>query len=487
MTFRGASRRGFMAGVGATLSRDWRSAAAAPDFKTVEPGVLTIANSNEMPMIAMEDGKLIGSDAEIIATIAKKMGLGVISAQMEWSATVQSVKSGRADIMIGNMGWTPARAAVLPITDAIYLPGTLVCMKMDKPFTTSFSVNDMKGHSIGTVNGFTIVPEMKKLPGMCEVKLYDNSDGCVRDVVAGRLDFGVLDGPLVDYLILKNPNWSLKQVPIAPDPAFPQLTSKQHTVMGMNQENYDLFDAVNAGVKWMWRTKQNAALMKKYGIEQPGLSGPAGEESAHRRGPRRRGQRDRARRAHDKGFLVPVRLMMSGPTGGCAGRPGPGRRPDQALRRDRRPQGRRSRRPRRREGRDHRAERFGQDHAAALRRASRAADLGTRRHRRRADRREARQRALAGDVGPGDRRNPRRNRHGVPALQPVPASDGAGKRHARPHPRAEAQPRRGRAAGSRTAPQGRPRAQGRRLSGEVVRRPAAARGDRSVVGHAAAG
>jgi ABC-type amino acid transport substrate-binding protein len=259
-----------MVGMGATvLTASRRSAIAAPTFKTVEPGVLTLANSNEMPMIAVEDGKLIGSDAEIITTIAKKMGLGVKSAQMEWSATVQSVKSGRADVMLGNMGWTPARAQALLITDAIYYAGTFVCMKQDKPFTTGITVNDVKGHSIGTVTGFTIVPEMKKLPGVGEVKLYDNSDGCVRDVVAGRLDFAVLDGPLVDYLILKNPNWNLKQVPIVPDAAFPQLTSKQHTVMGMNQENFDLFDAVNAGVKWLWQTKQNGELMRKYGIGNP--------------------------------------------------------------------------------------------------------------------------------------------------------------------------------------------------------------------------
>jgi polar amino acid transport system substrate-binding protein len=269
MAFSQSSRRGFMVGMGATLlAASRRSAFAAPEFKTVEPGVLTIANSNEMPMIAMEDGKLIGSDAEIIATIAAKLGLGVKSAQMEWSATVQSVKSGRADIMMGNMGWTPARAAALLITDAIYFAGSMVCMKQDQPFT-SFTVNDAKGHSIGTVNGFTIVPEMKKLPGVGEVKLYDNSDGCVRDVVAGRLDFAVLDAPLVDYMILKNPNWNLKQVPMLHDDAFPQITNKQHTVMGMNQQNFDLFDAVNAGVKWMWKTKQNAELMKKYGIANP--------------------------------------------------------------------------------------------------------------------------------------------------------------------------------------------------------------------------
>lgn len=269
MAFCHSSRRGFMVGIGATLlAASGRSTLAAPSFKTVEPGILTLANSNEMPMIAMEDGKLVGSDAEIIATIAAKLGLGVKSAQMEWSATVQSVKSGRADVMLGNMGWTPARAQALLITDAIYYAGTFVCMKKDKPFN-SFSINDAKGHSIGTVTGFTIVPEMKKLPGVGEVKLYDNSDGCVRDVVAGRLDFAVLDAPLVDYMILKNPDWNLKQVPMVPDPAFPQLTSKQHTVMGMNQQNFDLFDAVNAGVKWLWKTKQNAVLMQKYGIGNP--------------------------------------------------------------------------------------------------------------------------------------------------------------------------------------------------------------------------
>ncbi len=135
-----------MAGVGAAvLAGSGRRAWAETSFKTVTPGVLTIANSGEMPMISMEDGKLVGSDAEIVATIAKKLGLGVVSAQMEWSATVQSVKSGRADIMCGNMGWTPARAAVLLITDAIYYAGAFVCMKKDMPFTSAITIADIKG------------------------------------------------------------------------------------------------------------------------------------------------------------------------------------------------------------------------------------------------------------------------------------------------------------------------------------------------------
>ena len=270
MTFWRSSRRGVMTGMGATLlAATRRRAVAAPPFKTVEPGLMTIANSNEMPTIAMEDGKLIGSDAEIIAAIAKKMGLGVKSAPMEWSATVQSAQSGRADIVLGNMAWTPARAEMLLITDAIYYGAGGVSMKKDKPFTTRMSVNNVKGFSIGTVTGYSIVPEMKRLPSVSDAKLYDNFDSCMRDLVAGRLDFALFDPLRVDYMIIRNPSWNLKMVPFAADPGFPQLTSKQQTVMGMNQENFDLFDAVNAGVRWIWQTRQNAAMLQKYGMSRP--------------------------------------------------------------------------------------------------------------------------------------------------------------------------------------------------------------------------
>lgn len=263
-------RRSFVIGtalLGTVASRP-RQGRAAPNFKTVSPGVLTVAINGDMPMTSVKDGLLIGTDGEMIAAIAQKLGLVAKPSLMEWSATIESVRTGRTDIMLGNMGWTPVRARVMLVTDAIYYAGQFVTMKHDIPLTKA-TIGDMKGRSIGTVTGFTIVPEMKKVPGTTDVKLYDTTDGCIRDVVAGRLDFAVLDAPTVDYMILQNPGWGLKQVPIVRDTAFPQLTSKQHTVMGMNQDNPDLFDAVNEGVKWLWQTKLNAKLLAKYGVANP--------------------------------------------------------------------------------------------------------------------------------------------------------------------------------------------------------------------------
>ena len=268
---REVGRRSFVAGMfavggGAALLRSAR--AEAPQFKTVTPGTLTVAINGDMPMTSVKDGKLIGTDGEMISVIGQKLGLNVKPSLMEWSATIESIRSGRADVMLGNMGWTPVRAKVMLLTDAIYYAGTFATMKKDVPLD-HVTIGDMKGHSIGTVTGFTIVPEMKKVPGTTDVKLYDTSDACIRDVVAGRLDFAVLDAPTVDYMILQNPGWGLKQIPVAHDNDFPQLTSKQHTVMGLNQENPDLFDAVNTGVKWLWKTKQNAELLAKYGVGNP--------------------------------------------------------------------------------------------------------------------------------------------------------------------------------------------------------------------------
>ena len=165
------------------------------------------------------------------------------------------------------------RAKVLLLTDAIYYVGKQVAMNKNNPLA-KMTIGDMKGHNIGTVSGFTIVPDLKKIPGITDVKLYDTTDACIRDVLAGRLDFAMLDAPTVDYMILQNPNWGMKQIPLLYDAAFPVLTRKDVIVMGMNESNPDLFDAVNDGVKWMWKTKLNVNTLVKYGLSNPDYLSP---------------------------------------------------------------------------------------------------------------------------------------------------------------------------------------------------------------------
>jgi ABC-type amino acid transport substrate-binding protein len=157
----------------------------------------------------------------------------------------------------------------MQLTDAVYYTGKFTLMRRDMMSGDRLTLEDLKGHSVGTVTAFTIVPELKKIPGTSDVKLYDNTDSCVRDIRAGRLDFAFLDTPTVGYMIAQNPEWDLKLLPTAPFPGFKLLGQKQISVFGMSPENSDLFDAVNAGVGWLWRSGGIGHILSQYGMGNP--------------------------------------------------------------------------------------------------------------------------------------------------------------------------------------------------------------------------
>ncbi len=262
----GSRRHGLMALVAGGIALAGTQAQAAPP-KTVEPGKLTIGINGDMPMTSVKDGKLIGTDGELIAAIAGKLGLEVNVVQMEWSALIQATKQGKVDLMLGSMGWTKERSEVMLLSDPIYYFGTFLLQKKTSSYST---FADMKGHSVGTVTGFTLVPELKSVPGIGEVKLYDTSDGVMRDVLAGRLDMAVLDPGLVQYAISQHPEWDIHQVALKPEPdKFPIMSTKYYSIMGMYKELGELETAINAEIQKAWASCENVASMSRYGLGDP--------------------------------------------------------------------------------------------------------------------------------------------------------------------------------------------------------------------------
>ena len=178
--------------------------------QTGTPGVLKVAFNGDMPMTGQDaNGNLIGTDGSLMVFIAENLGLKVEPHLMEWSAEIQSTKQGKTDIMHGAMGWIESRTKIMLLTDPIYYFGTAATMKKGNNWTT---FADMKGRCVSTVSGFTLVPELKSVEGIGEVKLYDTTDGALRDLIAGRCDMALLDPPLIQLAINENPDWNLQQL-----------------------------------------------------------------------------------------------------------------------------------------------------------------------------------------------------------------------------------------------------------------------------------
>jgi polar amino acid transport system substrate-binding protein len=259
---RGGLAAGLVTGVG------WSSASAAPAFKTINSGHLTVAALGELPASGLDNGKLIGTDGEIVVAIAAKLGLTVQPVMMDNASTIESVRSGRADIMIGNMRWTDKRAEVMALTDPAYYVTYGMVTRKDSKLSSTITIADLKGGRLGTLTGASSSADLKKIPDTSDVRFYDNSEAVLRDIIANRLDFGVLDPTLIAYSTMKNPNLNLKHIVVAPDPAFPTLTSRTQTVFGMPLDNPDLLDAMDAGLTWIWKTKQNQKIFAQYGLTE---------------------------------------------------------------------------------------------------------------------------------------------------------------------------------------------------------------------------
>ena len=237
---------------------------ANAEVKTIEAGKLTIGMNGDMPMTQIKDGKLSGTDGELMVWVAQKIGLEPKPVQMDWAALIEATKQGKLDVMHGAMGWLEARTKIMILSEPIYYFGTLLAQKEENNFTT---FADMKGRKVGTVTGFTLVPELKTVEGIGEVKLYDTSDGVMQDLLAGRIDMAILDPPLVQYAIFQHPEWKIKQLPLQPEPdRYPVMSTKYNVIFGINKNEPELAEAINGAIKQVWADCLNVKTMAKYGL-----------------------------------------------------------------------------------------------------------------------------------------------------------------------------------------------------------------------------
>lgn len=261
--FTNPGRRKFLisAGSGVLLSQVGPVFAQKKSFKTIEPGVLTVAMTGDVPMSSVENGKIVGMDGDVIAAIAERMGLVAKPSLMEWVATIEAVRTGRADVMIGNVGWTQKRSEIIALTDPVYF---LTRSLVQRKGAGISKVSDLVGKKVGTVQGFVSIPDLRRVPGIESFNLYDSPDACIRDLMAGRLDAAPLDGVVMDYVLKNNPDWGLEQRAIEPDPEYAFLTGRNHAVFGMGMENCELFHAVNEGIAWAHETGVIRTALAKY-------------------------------------------------------------------------------------------------------------------------------------------------------------------------------------------------------------------------------
>ena len=243
-------------------------------FELAADGKLTVAFTGDMPGSGWQDGKLVGYDGEIMQKIADKLGLKIQPALMEWSGTIASVQASRVDVMLGTMGWTEQRTKIMTLSEPIHYfrNGIMQSSKTDWD-----KLSDLENKKVGTITGFSFVPELKKIPGL-QLALYDTSDAAVRDLIAGRIDAVIGDPPVVSYAIKQNPSWNMHFLAFTDsNPDYPLLTGLGQVVYGFNKKNDDLRQKVDAVIDDMWKTCEMKTIGERYGLSADVWYKPVGQ------------------------------------------------------------------------------------------------------------------------------------------------------------------------------------------------------------------
>ncbi|MDE2334030.1 MAG: transporter substrate-binding domain-containing protein [Rhodospirillales bacterium] len=161
--------------------------------KTLVVGI----NPNLPPLGSFNSqNKIQGFDVDVANKLGQMLGVKVKFVQVNSADRIPFLITGKADLMMGALTRTPARAKVIDFSVPIQTEALSALVKADSSFKTIADLNSKKVRLI-EVRGTTPVDYVKKNLPNAQVTLFDNYPDAVRAFEQGRGD-AIID--VVDYL-----------------------------------------------------------------------------------------------------------------------------------------------------------------------------------------------------------------------------------------------------------------------------------------------
>ncbi|MFJ6892572.1 substrate-binding periplasmic protein [Streptomyces hokutonensis] len=254
---------------------------------TLTPGVLKVAVEPYAPYTTEQGGRIVGLDGDILTYIAKKLGLQVKPQVTDFAGMLAGVQSHRVDITVGGVAWSADRQKQGLFTDPPYYSPPAMAVRSGKTYKT---VADLKGRSLGTVDGYVWVKSIQAVPG-AELHAYPDANGVFDDLGAGRIDVGFLDPLIIIAAQKQRPDLKIATEYLTPPTAAEvkakpalQYFEPYQTGFYLPKKATKLERAISAQIDAMYKNGELAKLVKKYGGDPEQFLKPAADMAAARRG-----------------------------------------------------------------------------------------------------------------------------------------------------------------------------------------------------------
>jgi polar amino acid transport system substrate-binding protein len=254
---------------------------------TLTPGVIKVAVQPYAPYTSVQGGKIVGLDGDILTYVAKKLGLQIKPQVTDFAGMLAGVQSHRVDVTIGGVAWSADRQKQGLFTDPPYYSPPAMAVRSGKSYKT---VDDLKGLSLGTVEGYVWVKSIQSVPG-AELHAYPDATGVLDDLGAGRVDVGFLDPLIIIAAQQQRPELKISTQYLTPPtaaevkakPAYAYFQPYQ-TGFYLPKQATKLEKAVSAQIDAMYENGEMAKLVEKYGGDPEQFLKPSADVATARRG-----------------------------------------------------------------------------------------------------------------------------------------------------------------------------------------------------------
>ena len=226
------------------------SCAAKDDSKLV-----MATNAEFPPYEYMEDGKIVGIDAEIAAAIAEKLGLELVIDNMEFNSIITAVTTGAADFGLAGMTVTEDRLKEVDFSISYASGVQSIIVKDGSAITTvddlyAEGVTYKVGVQLGTTGDIYASDDF----GADRVTQYNNGNEAILALQKGDVDCVIIDNEPAKAFVAANEG--LKVL----DTAY----AEEDYAACFAQSNDALCSAVNAAIEELISDGTIDAIIEKY-------------------------------------------------------------------------------------------------------------------------------------------------------------------------------------------------------------------------------
>ncbi|WP_183407743.1 substrate-binding periplasmic protein [Nocardioides marmoriginsengisoli] len=240
---------------------------AHPDVQTLEKGELNVLVYVTPPYTTKEGSTYGGVEGTLVKEIAKLECLEIKEKSVAAAAGLASIQAGRADIVIGGIYYTEDRAQTLGLSAPVYRDGMALLSKDSLGGT----LDELRGKTIGVIQGYLWNEDFQKALGSGNVKLYQDSASLLTDVKNGRVDAAVLTSAEAGYRAAQDS--SLKVTGFQASPEIAASASQNNVVMALPKDKTALISVVNDDIKTLVDNGAVAKALEDNGMD-PALAGP---------------------------------------------------------------------------------------------------------------------------------------------------------------------------------------------------------------------